>query len=112
MTKVLTVATDFAKSPAGRYFSDGPNSGERFREELLYPALQEGDVEVVLDGVLTMGSSFLDEAFGGLVREKKCTPVELRKKLVVKSRLQTYVNKVWSYIDDPKNLTRIRRVFG
>lgn len=103
MTKVLNVASDFARSPSGRYLTDGPNSGERFREELLYPALAGDQVEVVLDGVLTLGSSFLDEAFGGLVREKGLTPKELRNKLVIKSRLDTYVNKIWSYIDDPKN---------
>lgn len=103
MTKILTVATDFSKSPAGRFFTDGPNSGQRFREELLYPALQSGKVEVDLDGVLTMGSSFLDEAFGGLVREKGFKPGVLRDKLVVKSRLKTYVNRIWSYIEDPRN---------
>jgi len=103
MTKVLNVASDFARSPSGRYLSDGPNSGERFREELLYPALSSDQVEVVLDGVLTLGSSFLDEAFGGLVREKGLSPRELRNKLVIRSRLDTYVNKIWSYIEDPKN---------
>lgn len=112
MTKVLTVATDFSKSPAGRFPTDGPNSGQRFRDELLYPALQAGKVEVILDGVLTMGSSFLDEAFGGLVREKECKPLELRKNLVVKSRLETYVTKIWSYIEDPRNSSRLKRVLG
>jgi hypothetical protein len=103
MTKVLTVATDFARSPSGRYFTDGPNSGQRFREEFLYPALQTDKVEVVLDGVLTLGSSFLDEAFGGLVREKGMSPADIRQKLVLKSKLQTYISKIWSYIEDPKN---------
>lgn len=103
MTTTLTVATDFARSPSGRYPTDGPNSGQRFREEYLYPALLRGEVEVVLDGTLTLGSSFLDEAFGGLVREKGLTPNQLRDKLVVRSRLDTYVEKIWSYINDPKN---------
>ena len=103
MTTVLTVAQDFSRSPAGRFLSDGPNSGERFREEFLYPALTRDKVEVILDGVLTLGSSFLDEAFGGLVREKGLSPKQLREKLVVKSNLETYVFKIWSYIEDPKN---------
>lgn len=103
MTKVLNIATDFSRSPSGRYYTDGPNSGERFREEFLAPALAVDDVEVNLDGVLTLGSSFLDEAFGGLVREKGIAPSDLRKRLVVKSRLKTYVTKIWSYIEDPKN---------
>lgn len=103
MTKVLKVAEDFSRSPSGRYLSDGPNSGERFREELLYPALLIGKVEVNLDGVLTLGSSFLDEAFGGLVREKGMSATDLRSKLAIKSELKTYVSKIWSYIEDPKN---------
>lgn len=103
MTKVLKVADDFSRSPSGRYLSDGPNSGERFREELLYPALVEDKVEVNLDGVLTLGSSFLDEAFGGLVREKGLNTKELRDRLAIKSDLKMYVTKIWSYIEDPKN---------
>jgi len=103
MTKLLAVAKDFARSPSGRYLTDGPNSGERFREEMLYPALLAGNVEVDLNGVLTLGSSFLDEAFGGLVREKGMSPADLRKRLVIKSRLETYINRIWSYIEDPKN---------
>lgn len=100
MTTVLNVATDFSKSPSGRVPSDGPNSGQRFREELLFPALSKDNVEVVLDGVYTLGSSFLEEAFGGLVRLKGLTPDILRKKLVVRSRVDTYVRKVWSYIEE------------
>jgi len=101
--KVLNIATDFSRSPSGRVPADGPNSGQRFREEFLYPALEKDQVEVVLDGVLTLGSSFLDEAFGGLVRERGLAPSELRRKLIIKSRLTTYVDRIWSYIEDPKN---------
>ena len=108
MTKVLRLADDFSRSPSGRYFSDGPNSGERFREEFLYPAILSDKVEVILDGVLTLGSSFLDEAFGGLVREKGIAATELRKKLVIKSAgLETYVSRIWSYIEDPKNRKKL-----
>jgi hypothetical protein len=104
MTKMIRLANDFSRSPSGRYLSDGPNSGERFREEFLYPAIMNDKVEVVLDGVLTLGSSFLDEAFGGLVREKGVTAADLRNKLEIKSTgLDAYVVKIWAYIEDPKN---------
>jgi hypothetical protein len=95
----IVIATDYSRSPAGRFYSDGPYSGERFREEFLYPKIAQGEVEVVLDGVLTLGSSFLEEAFGGLVREKQITPMELRKKLKIISRIDTYARIVWGYID-------------
>ncbi|WP_066589826.1 STAS-like domain-containing protein [Sphingomonas pruni] len=66
---VINIARDFSRAPAGRYVSDGPNSGERFRTEFLVPALSgEQAVTVELDGTRPYGSSFLEEAFGGLVR--------------------------------------------
>ncbi|RDE04675.1 STAS-like domain-containing protein [Sphingomonas aracearum] len=66
---MIIVAKDFSRAPAGRFISDGPNSGTRFRDDYLVPALNRGDdVVVQLDGVRAYGSSFLDEAFGGLKR--------------------------------------------
>jgi hypothetical protein len=102
MDKVIIIAKEFSRSPSGRYLKDGPHSGTRFREEILFPALMAGSVEVVLDGVLTLGSSFLDEAFGGLVREKGLSSKTLREKLVITSKIQTYASRVWSYIEDTK----------
>lgn len=65
----ISIAKDFSRIPAGRFFTDGPYSGERFRKEQLEPPLRKGeDVEVVFDGARGYGSSFLEEAFGGLVR--------------------------------------------
>lgn len=73
-TKRISIAREFSEFPAGRIPDDGPNSGQRFRDDFLVPALQEaiksnGVVEVNLDDTMGYGSSFLDEAFGGLVRE-------------------------------------------
>jgi len=66
---MISIAHDFSRFPAGRYLSDGPYSGEKFRETCLTPLLREGkSVTIDLDGVLGYGSSFLEEAFGGLVR--------------------------------------------
>lgn len=66
---MINIATDFSPYPSGRAKSDGPNSGERFRDDILIPALKENDVvEVVLDGVKGYPSSFTEEVFGGLVR--------------------------------------------
>ena len=101
MTRSIVVARDFTRSPGGRTVDDGPYSGERFREELLVPALnEEGDLEIDLRGALTFGSSFLDEAFGGLVRAHRFSPTDLRRRIRIRSDLQTYVTKIWSYVDD------------
>ncbi|WP_120968669.1 STAS-like domain-containing protein [Comamonas sp. lk] len=103
MKKLIVIAKDFSRSPSGRHREDGPFSGQLFREELLVPALKSGAVEVNLDGVLTLGSSFLDEAFGGLVREAGLSVDEIKDKLTISGRIETFTNKAWSHILDPKN---------
>lgn len=66
---VISVAEDFSRHPAGRYVTDGDFSGEHFRTKFLIPILQDNKVaDIKLDGVRGYGSSFLEEAFGGLVR--------------------------------------------
>lgn len=70
----IAIAEEFSKYPGPRYRHDGPHSGEEFRTKLLRPALDAviatgAVVTVVLDGVAGYGSSFLEEAFGGLIRE-------------------------------------------
>lgn len=62
---------DFSPFPGPRKETVGPNSGERFRDEVLYKAIIENPDEeicVILDGTAGYGSSFLEESFGGLVR--------------------------------------------
>ena len=68
--KTIVIARDFSKFPAGRFPADGEASGTAFRD-LLVDALNgsEGMVVVVFDGVAGFAASFLEEAFGGLVRE-------------------------------------------
>lgn len=101
MTLVLNIAKQFSRSPAGRYLSDGPYSGQAFRDDFLLPALQQSDqVEVQLDGALGFGSSFLEEAFGGLVREAGFKAEILHDKLRISSRLKTYEKRIWRYVDE------------
>ncbi len=103
MTIVLNIAKQFSRSPAGRYLSDGPFSGQAFRENFLLPALRQSEsVEVQLDGALGFGSSFLEEAFGGLVRECGFQAEALHKKLRISSKLKTYELRVWRYVDEAK----------
>ena len=67
----IDVARDFGRFPAGRFRKDGRYSGERFREEFLVPALRkQGTVTIVMDGAAGYGPSFIEEAFGGLVRKE------------------------------------------
>lgn len=67
---VINVGKAFSRYPFGRYEKDGSGSGEEFRERLLLPHIRDGvsSVTIELDDAVGYGSSFLDEAFGGLVR--------------------------------------------
>ena len=65
----LDIGLQFSRYPAGRYASEGRHSGEEFREKFLRPALAQGQqLRIFLDNTRGYGSSFLEEAFGGLVR--------------------------------------------
>lgn len=100
----IQIGRDYSDAPAGRYKSDGPYSGERFRDDILLPALMEHDsVEVDLSGVAGYGSSFLEEVFGGLVRKWSGTKDELNAKLHVVStdpRKECYRLRIEKYMKD------------
>ena len=97
----IKVAEDFSPMPAGRYLSDGPFSGEAFRKRLLKPSLAQHEaVTVDLDGVRGYASSFLEEAFGGLVTEEGFSGPELHKRLRIESKHPSYVYEIWRYIDE------------
>ncbi|GLR38317.1 hypothetical protein GCM10011247_37150 [Pseudomonas plecoglossicida] len=100
----IDISKDFSEYPAGRYRVDGDYSGEVFREEILVPNLLESDVvEIVFDGSMGYGSSFLEEAFGGLVRLGKFTKEILHRKLSLKYKEDPYlIEEVWYYIDSAK----------
>jgi hypothetical protein len=66
----ISIARDFSPFPAGRKRGDGPYTGETFREDILRPRLANGaHVILDIDGVEGLPSSFLEEVFGGLIRQ-------------------------------------------
>lgn len=69
---VINIKHDFNSRPFGRTIEEyGNRSGEYFRKNFLVPPLLEGKiVHVVLDGYNRYGISFLEESFGGLVRDE------------------------------------------
>lgn len=110
--KVLDIAREFSPYPAGRYPSDGPFSGERFRSQLLQPLFlqcrKSGDKLLVeLDGTAGYGSSFLEESFGGLVRSTQLDAAALMNVLEFASEDDSLIAEVTEYIRDAStNLVR------
>lgn len=98
-TKRIEIANDFSPFPAGRYEKDGPFTGEGFRRKFLVPALNSCDkVEIIFDGTVGYGSSFLEESFGGLVREENFSEEALVNKLILISSRKTIPYEVLNYI--------------
>lgn len=92
---ILSIARQFSAFPAGRTPEDGPFNGQRFRDDLLVPALKDassrGDrVVVELDGVLGYSSSFLEEVFGGLGRVQGLSRDTLRRALEIRAQDVAY----------------------
>lgn len=104
MKSVIVICEDFSTHPAGRYESDGPFSGEKFRKEHLVQKLRTSDhVKVVLDGTRGYPSSFLEEAFGGLVRSEGFSLTQLRKELQITAdspHFKKYAGLAWHHIEN------------
>lgn len=67
----INIAKEFSPNPGARYRDDGPASGEEFRQKFLEDLFKAGGAEkirIILDGTAGYATSFLEEAFGGLVR--------------------------------------------
>lgn len=106
MNTTIRIARDFSRFPAGRYTTDGSASGQAFRERILGKELRRPGIKTVtidFDGVAGFGSSFLEEAFGGLIREDKFDKAFLDAHLNVRAsepELQDYVRLALLYIQE------------
>ena len=95
MTTTYRIADNFTETPGGRFKAHGNFSGEEFREEvlrgLLSRVIADGDkLVVVLDGAAGYGSSFLEEAFGGLIRRRLFNHEQLKRHLELKAEEPLY----------------------
>ncbi|KAA0696327.1 DUF4325 domain-containing protein [Halopseudomonas laoshanensis] len=92
----LIIVKEFNSAPYGRTIDvDGDTSGEAFRRRILVPALlKHGSVHVVLDGYNRYGRSFLDEAFGGLIREEGFTAKDLEERLTYSHSLVKSIEEI------------------
>lgn len=93
---VFSIARDFSPHPGPRYARQGANSGEALRQRLLkLLKAQPSKLLIDLDGTKGIGSSFLDEAFGGLVRWEHMSKNDLLKRLEFRSTLDpSYIAEI------------------
>ena len=69
-----SISKSYTETPGPRYESEGEFSGENFRKTVLINLVKEAKeksekIELNLDGGYGYPTSFLEEAFGGLIRQ-------------------------------------------
>lgn len=99
----IIIAKEFSDSVGGRYREEGDYSGQEFRENLLEPRLKEtiekNDTLLVdFDGGYGYPTSFLEEAFGGLVRNGFKKHLILKVLKFKSDDNQRIINRVTTYI--------------
>ncbi len=107
---MIEISKSFSEYPAGRVDSDGDYNGTRFRQDHLVDALQRAisagkRLVVSLDGLKSCGSSFLEEAFGGLVRKENFDKKQLLDTLEIKyseDRLSRFKDSIVRHIKSAK----------
>lgn len=96
---------EFSKTPYGRYEKDGKYNAAEFRDSKLVPALNDPTIQIIniyLDTVeegYEYGSSFLEEAFGGLVRKCGFSAAEVNKKLNIITKHKDYILEINEYLE-------------
>lgn len=102
----INIAVDFSRIPGARYPEEGDFSGQEFRKTILLPKLQEAIkkkemLTINLDGTAGLGTSFLEESFGGLIRVDKFDIESLKNTLeFISEEDPDYITEIWSYINE------------
>ncbi len=112
---LLKIAKVFSTTPGPRSESEGPFSGQLFRKTVLAPAVtkaieQNEILTIDFDGTEGYGTSFLEEAFGGLIRNEKISHAALNKHLQYISKEEPYlIEDILEYLcDAEKNIEQAK----
>ena len=101
---IVSVAKDFTLTPGPRYRDEGSYSGEQFRETVLAGKIRDAiarneKICIDLDGTAGYGTSFLEESFGGLIREEHIPYAQIHSILKIKSdEKPKYIREVETYL--------------
>lgn len=100
MIKIIKVS-DFSETPGGRYYTDGPASGQEYRDTVLIPAIDENSkIKVDLSGVFIYPPSFLEEAFAGLIRAYCKDIRDVVELYASDTEYETYVQEAKRYMQE------------
>lgn len=102
----LKISTDFTTAPGPRYIVEGKHSGQEFRQTKLLPAIKKAMLDgakllIDLDGTSGFGTSFLEEVFGGLIREDNYDLADLDAVVEFKSDEEPFLlDEIREYMTD------------
>ena len=102
----ISIAKDFSRIPGARFPKEGNHSGQEFRMHVLLPKLKEAisskeKFRVILDGTAGLGTSFLEEAFGGLIRNDNVAYDTLKETLeLVSEEDEEYIEEIEQYLKE------------
>jgi len=97
----IKITRDYTDAPGDRYRTNGPCSGEEFREEYLLPALQKYEKIIIdLSGIYGMSSGFGSEAFEMLIEKDGFSYAELQRrlKIIADDNNAEDIDMLWSYM--------------
>ena len=107
----ISIANEFSKEPLGRFPDDSDASGTAFRDLLLAPTLEnfDGIIEIDLDGTEGYGSSFLEEAFGGIIRNYNFRADTLLDRIaLISNEDPTLIEEITQYINDADAIKKLK----
>jgi hypothetical protein len=98
---IYDIAKQYTPYPAGRFKKNGNGSGEGFREVLVQMLNNSANkIKLIMDNTYGYGSSFLEEAFGGLVRVNNLSPQEIRQRIDFDTKDKGLIIEINQYMAD------------
>lgn len=103
---IISIARDFSRIPGARTPEEGDFSGYDFRTMILLPSLKEAiekkeKLTIILDGTAGLGTSFLEESFGGLIRVDKLDYQTIVDTIeLVSEEDEEYIEEINNYLED------------
>ena len=114
MKMQYVIAKEFGRTPSARKEEEGKLSGRELRAilvPLIKKAIERGVCfSIDMDGTAGYGTSFLEEVFGGLIRNADFTLKELEQCLTIKSEEDPDLTEaIWGNIKDAEEERISRR---
>ena len=102
----ISIAKDFSRIPGARFPEEGAYSGQEFRNNVLLPKLKNAisaheKLKVILDGTAGLGTSFLEESFGGLIRIDNISYSDIKNTLIlISDEDEDYIEEINQYLSE------------